>query len=64
MGRAFYPTECEDPDLDWLINTFLSERSNYIAIEVHESVPFVLIQYNESRKNHDKKSTEKLKQQP
>ena len=55
--RAFYPTECEDPDLDWLITTFLSERSNYIAIEAHETVPFMLIQHKipNTKRTLDKK---------
>jgi len=59
--RAFYPTECEDPDLDWLITTFLSERSNYIAVEAHETVPFMLIQYKDLKKNPDKKGGGKPK---
>ena len=59
--RAFYPTECEDPDLDWLITTFLSERSNYIAVEAHETVPFMLIQHYDAKKNSDKKGAGKSK---
>ncbi|MDR2337534.1 MAG: hypothetical protein LBE20_02665 [Deltaproteobacteria bacterium] len=46
MGRAFYSHESEDPDLDWLITNFLSERSNYIAVETESNVPYTLIQYN------------------
>ena len=61
--RAFYPTECEDPDLEWLITTFLSERSNYITVEAHESIPFMLIQYKEVKNNPDKKGGWKTKPQ-
>ena len=62
--RAFYPTECEDPDLEWLITTFLSERSNYMTVEAYETIPFMLIQYKDTKKNSDKKGGWKPKSQP
>lgn len=42
MSRAFYSHEIDDPDLDWLITTFLSERPNYMPVD-SASLPIVLI---------------------
>jgi len=33
MGRPFYPHEADDPDLDWLVSTFLCERPNFVPVE-------------------------------
>jgi hypothetical protein len=61
MGRAFYSHESEDPDLDWLISNFLSERSDYVAVETESNVPYTLIQYNiykNQKQKPDEDSTE------
>ncbi len=44
MDRAFYQSEIDDPDLEWLVSAFLSERPDFIAIE-SSFIPFVLIPY-------------------
>ena len=46
MDRAFYQSEIDDPDLEWLVSSFLSERPDFIAIE-SSFIPFVLIPYIE-----------------
>ena len=46
MGRPFYPTEAEDPDLDWLVSNFLYERPDYFPVETG-SLPLMLIPYLE-----------------
>ncbi len=46
MGKAFFSSEIEDPDLDWLISNFLNERSNYTAVEVEQQVPMVLLPHH------------------
>ena len=33
MGRPFYPTEVDDPDLDWLVSNFLYDRPDFIPVE-------------------------------
>ncbi|MBL7663425.1 hypothetical protein JNK13_11800 [bacterium] len=42
MARAFFPHEIEDPDLEWLVTTFLYDKPNYIPVEVSD-VPLALI---------------------
>lgn len=44
MGRPFYPTEVDDPDLDWLVSNFLYERPDYIPIETG-SLPLMLMPF-------------------
>ena len=46
MDRVFYQSEIDDPDLEWLVSSFLSERPDFIAIE-SSFIPFVLIPYIE-----------------
>lgn len=46
MGRPFYPTEVDDPDLDWLVSNFLYERPDYLPIEAG-SLPLVLLPFCE-----------------
>ena len=46
MGRPFYPTEVDDPDLDWLVSNFLYERPDYVPVEAG-SLPLVLIPYTD-----------------
>jgi len=44
MGRPFYPSEVDDPDLDWLVSNFLYERPDFLPVETG-SLPLVLIPY-------------------
>ena len=44
MGRAFYPHEADDPDLDWLVSNFLYERPDFLPVE-SGMLPLVLIPY-------------------
>lgn len=44
MGRAFYPNEVDDPDLDWLVSNFLYERPDYLPVESN-NLPLMLIPY-------------------
>ena len=44
MGRPFYPTEVDDPDLDWLVSNFLYERPDYMPVEAG-SLPLVLLPF-------------------
>lgn len=46
MGRPFYPTEVDDPDLDWLVSNFLYERPDYVPLEAG-SLPLVLIPFTD-----------------
>lgn len=42
MARPFYPSEVDDPDLDWLVSNFLIERPDYLPVETG-SLPLLLI---------------------
>ena len=44
MGRPFYLSEADDPDLDWLVSNFLYDRPDYLPVEAG-SLPLVLIPY-------------------
>ena len=46
MGRPFFPSELDDPDLDWLVSNFLYERPDYVPVETG-SLPLVLLPYTE-----------------
>lgn len=46
MGRAFYPSEIEDPDLDWLVSNFLYEHPDFLPIETG-ALPIMLLPYKE-----------------
>lgn len=48
MGRPFYPNEVDDPDLDWLISNFLSERPDFLPVE-SGFLPLILIPYVEEK---------------
>lgn len=47
MGRPFYPTEVDDPDLDWLVSNFLYERPDFIPVE-SGPLPLMLMPFLES----------------
>jgi hypothetical protein len=42
MGRPFYPSEADDPDLDWLVTNFLSERPDFVPVDAG-SLPLILM---------------------
>lgn len=44
MARPFYPHEVQDPDLDWLITNFLSDRPGYYVVEAG-MLPMVLLPF-------------------
>ncbi len=46
MGRPFYPSEADDPDLDWLVSNFLYERPDYFPVE-SGSLPLMLVPYED-----------------
>ena len=46
MARAFYPHEVDDPDLEWLVTTFLGEQPNYIPVEAGP-LPIILLPIHE-----------------
>lgn len=48
MGRPFYPTEVDDPDLDWLVSNFLYERPDYIPVE-SGPLPLMLMPYTDEK---------------
>jgi hypothetical protein len=50
MGRPFYPTEVDDPDLDWLVSNFLYERPDYIPVE-SGPLPLMLMPYVDGRED-------------
>lgn len=47
MGRPFYPTEVDDPDLDWLVSNFLYERPDFIPVE-SGPLPLMLMPFLEN----------------
>lgn len=48
MGRPFYPNEVDDPDLDWLVSNFLSDRPDFLPVE-SGLLPLILIPYAEEK---------------
>ena len=46
MGRAFYPSEIDDPDLDWLVSNFLYENPDFVPIETG-MLPVMLLPYKD-----------------
>ena len=58
MDRAFYQSEIDDPDLEWLVSSFLSERPDFIAIE-SSFIPFVLIPYIDLDLKNEKEDEQK-----
>lgn len=48
MGRPFYPNEIDDPDLDWLVSNFLSDRPDFLPVE-SGLLPLILIPYIEEK---------------
>ena len=46
MGRPFYPSEADDPDLDWLVSNFLYERPDFFPVETG-SLPLMLVPFEE-----------------
>lgn len=46
MGRAFYPSEVEDPDLDWLVSNFLYEHPDFLPVE-NGILPIMLLPFKE-----------------
>ena len=46
MGRPFYSNEIDDPDLEWLVSNFLSDRPDFVPVE-SGLLPLILIPYKE-----------------
>lgn len=46
MACPFYPTEADDPDLDWLVTCFLYDWPGFIPLEV-SGLPMMLLPYRE-----------------
>ena len=46
MGRPFYPSEADDPDLDWLVSNFLYERPDFFPVE-SGSLPLMLVPFED-----------------
>ena len=44
MARPFYPHEVQDPDLDWLVTNFLSERPGYYVVEAG-MLPMIMLPF-------------------
>jgi len=42
MASPFYPTDVDDPDLDWLVSNFLIERPDFLPVETG-SLPLMLV---------------------
>lgn len=42
MGKPFYPYDSNDPDLNWLVASFLEERPEFIPVEA-ENQPLLLL---------------------
>lgn len=46
MGKPFYPSDVDDPDLDWLVSNFLYENPDFVPVEAG-SLPILLIPFQE-----------------
>ena len=47
MARPFYPHEANDPDLDWLVSTFLCDKPDFIPVE-SGTLPLILLPFQEA----------------